>query len=127
MLNALPNSGEFCWNRLATADVNEAKRFYTALFGWEAFDVDMGTFIYTTFKLNNKNICGLLQRTGADNRSYWLSFIAVDDIEAAVSRAEKLGAKIEIPVTKVPNGKVAVILDTVGAYVGLREMEQAIK
>jgi uncharacterized protein len=127
MANTISNAGEFCWNRLMTADVAKAKQFYTGLFGWNAVDVDLGDLQYTTFQLNGANVGGLLKAPKANESAppYWLSFVAVNDIDAATSRAEKLGATIAVPVTNLPNGnKVAIIRDPVGAYIGLREMSR---
>ena len=47
------NPGGFCWVELATSDQNDAKRFYSALFGWEVIDSPMGpNEVYTMFKLD---------------------------------------------------------------------------
>ena len=39
---APPATSTFCWNELMTGDVEAAKKFYTALFGWETKEMDMG-------------------------------------------------------------------------------------
>ena len=49
-----------------------------------------------------------------------LDFVQVEDIEAAVSRVEKLGGTIARPITEIPGvGLIAMILDTEGNLIGL--------
>ena len=74
---------------------------------------------------DDKYIGGLIQAPKGQEKTYpshWLSFINVDDIHASLSKAEKLGATIVIPVTTIGNrGQVAIIIDPVGATIGLRQ------
>jgi len=49
-----------------------------------------------------------------------LDFIQVEEIDAAVSKVEKLGGKIAQPITAIPGvGLTAMILDTEGNLIGL--------
>ena len=44
-----PTGGVFVWDELMTTDVEDAKRFYGEVVGWESRDQDMGEFTYTLF------------------------------------------------------------------------------
>src|SRR4051795_10612898 len=41
--------GSFCWNELATRDMDAAKRFYGAVFGWEGMTGEYAGAPYTEF------------------------------------------------------------------------------
>jgi len=49
----------------------------------------------------------------------WMSYIAVDDVDARVKKAEKAGAKLMKPIFDVPGvGRIAILLEPGGAGVG---------
>jgi predicted enzyme related to lactoylglutathione lyase len=117
-------SGEFCWNRLMTPDVNGAKKFYCKLFGWEIHKTALGQVPIYVFKDGDKQIAGMIERPiGGDEKSYptmWMSYIAVEDINLTVTKAMELGAQVILPPTSIStNGYVAVLLDPTGARIGL--------
>ena len=51
----------FAWNELMTDDVEGAKAFYGALFGWEAETV-AGAMPYTEFKLDGRSVAGMMAK-----------------------------------------------------------------
>src|SRR5260370_37082413 len=100
------SAGCFCWIELHTADQNSAKNFYGALFGWNPQDMPMGPDgVYTIFKLQGRDAaagCSLRP----DERSmgvppHWLTYIAVDNVDGAVTKAQQLGGKILAPAIDV--------------------------
>lgn len=115
--------GEFCWNRLMTTDLNKAKEFYSDLFGWESFELDTGTTVYTIFKMGDKSICALMKippELEGVVLPNWLSFIAVNDIERMTDKARELGATVEVSALTIKNyGHASIIIDPSGARVGL--------
>lgn len=123
----MPYSGreanEFCWNRLMTRDLNEAKKFYSKLFGWELHKANLGDLPIFVFKKGNKEVGGLMETPIGLEESFsphWMSFIAVDDIHLSVAQAVELGASIILPVKAIgTSGHVSIITDPVGARVGL--------
>jgi predicted enzyme related to lactoylglutathione lyase len=49
----------------------------------------------------------------------WMSFLAVDDVDARVAKAVAAGAKLVMPVFDVPNvGRIAMLLEPSGAGIG---------
>ncbi len=49
----------------------------------------------------------------------WLSYIAVDDVDARVKKALTLGAKLMRPIFDVPNiGRIAILTEPGGAGIG---------
>src|SRR4051812_148052 len=51
--------GSLCWNELATRDVDQAKAFYGAAFGWEGETNAYGETSYTEWKLGGRTIGGV--------------------------------------------------------------------
>jgi len=119
--NAQP--GEFCWHRLVTPDIEDAKKFYTELFGWNSEDITVNGAKATVFSNGNKKIAHIskMPDQSANSLSQWISFITVENIHIIVHRAKKLGCKIELPVTAFTSfgGLVAILLDPQGARVGV--------
>ena len=119
-----PAAGTFCWNELMTRDVAAAKKFYTELLGWKTEDVDMGGCgTYTILKVGEQQIGGMFQMAGEQFEGVpanWMSYVAVDDLDAATKKAESLGAKIEMPPSDIPDtGRFSVITDPTGATIAL--------
>jgi predicted enzyme related to lactoylglutathione lyase len=119
---ASPRAGDFCWDELLTSDVAGATTFYTSLFGWGTSEMDMGSAgTYTILKLGETGIAGVMKmRADAKHRPMWLSYVAVDDVDATAGRAAKLGGTIAVPALDVPGvGRSAVIHDATGASLGI--------
>ncbi len=115
--------GEFCWNELITSDVAKSKEFYSSLFGWEMVDHDMGNKTYTMLKKGDKEVGGMMQiPKGHENEipPHWMSYVCVDNLEASVEKAKKLGANIKQPPMMVGDfGQLAVLQDPTGAHIAL--------
>ena len=118
---APPATSTFCWNELMTGDVEAAKKFYTALFGWETKEMDMGPAgMYTIFSSAGKDCAGMMKTPDENVPTAWLSYVTVEDVDASTSKAESLGAKVFVPPTDIPDmGRFSVIADPTGAAIGL--------
>jgi len=116
--------GHFHWNELRTHDIEKAKKFYADTLGWKfdkmatpdggdywiakAGDVPVGGM----FPLANKPEFASMQES-------WMSFIAVDDIDARVKKAEGAGAKLVMPIMNIPDvGRIGMLLEPGGAGIG---------
>ena len=113
--------GSFCWNELMTRDIEGAKRFYRDTIGWsyEPMKMDWGT--YWIAKSGDKNVGGMFELKapefdGVPNA--WMSYLAVDDVDARVAKAVKAGGKLMRPIFDVPGvGRIAILLQPDGAGV----------
>ena len=84
------------WFETLTTDVGRAAKFYSALFGWTPEEMPAPGMPYTTFKLGDTYVAGMLQITpemGA-MRPHWATYFTVTDADEAAREAVKLGAKI---------------------------------
>jgi predicted enzyme related to lactoylglutathione lyase len=115
--------GKFVWNELVTHDVAKAKKFYADVMGW-TYDAMPGVdgAAYWVAKMGDTRIGGIFPAEGpqwANVPEGWLSYIAVDDVDARVKKAQAVGAKLMRPIFDVPNiGRIAILTEPGGAGIG---------
>ena len=106
------------WSELQTRDVGKAKSFYEAVFGWKGTQFE-GMDAYTVFENDGRAIGGTMTMPAEvpkEMPSYWLTYFGVEDADATVEQATKLGAMVLAPPMDIPNvGRFAVIMDPQGA------------
>jgi predicted enzyme related to lactoylglutathione lyase len=121
----MPNP--FVHVELSTSDLAKAKSFYGSLFNWKLQDTDMaGIGTYTTIGVDGGTGGGMMNHPMPGQPSFWLSYVAVDDIAAATAKAKSLGATILRDVTPVAEmGWLSVIIDPTGAAIGLWQVKTA--
>lgn len=111
-----PSPGVPSWVDLATADLGDAIRFYTAMFGWsaEVSGDDFGG--YTTFTLNGLAVAGAGPLLGAGQPTAWSTYFAAGDADAVAARVAAAGGKVLVPPFDVlDQGRMAAFLDPSGA------------
>jgi predicted enzyme related to lactoylglutathione lyase len=116
--------GTFTWAELDTRDVEGAKAFYAAVFGWGAETSTGGGMEYTEFKLagGDESIAGMMampEGVPAQVPAYWLVYFGVEDVDAAVARVQELGGSVTVPGSDFPGGRFAVVGDPQGAMFGV--------
>ena len=122
MLEELKQPGRFCWNELMTSDVAGAKKFYGELFGWQLEDTPCGGMDYTTIKLNDDEIGGLMKKPAeAGNMPpMWGSYVTVTDVDTTAAKAVAMGGAICVPAQDIPDtGRFCVSKDPQGAMLSL--------
>jgi predicted enzyme related to lactoylglutathione lyase len=71
---------------------------------------------------DGKPIAGLFPLTGPEFDGVpesWMSYLAVDDVDARVAKAVKAGAKLMKPMFEVPGvGRIAILMEPGGAGIG---------
>lgn len=107
----------FTYLELHTTDPSRAKSFYTELFGWQTKDTPVPQIgAYTEIKPGEGPEGGLMKQMEPGARSAWLVYVKVPQLDDAVARAQKLGAKVAMPRTEIPEvGFFAVLDDPTGA------------
>ncbi len=116
----MASTGRFVWREALTTDSDASCRFYKALFGWTLKPVDMGGMTYTLIHLGEKQIGGIMAMpAGAKGApSSWMSYCAVDDVDAAAVRCTEAGGKVLMGPHDIPNvGRFATLQDATGAHV----------
>jgi len=114
--------GHFYWNELMTRDVERAKAFYQDTIGWRFEGMPMPNSTYWIAKLGDTPVGGIFDISGREFEGVpegWMSYLAVDDVDARVAKALKAGAKLMKPAFDVPGvGRIAVLTEPGGAGVG---------
>jgi uncharacterized protein len=103
---------------LSTQNASAAKDFYNKLFGWEFVDHDKGNMIYSTFQPSSGPGGGIFSMP--ELPTFWLAYVAVEDINAATERAVSLGASIHRGPVEIPHvGWITIFADPTGAPIGI--------
>ena len=114
-------TGNFVWCDLSSFRVARAKDFYSHLFGWTyhaATQPDGSPYYVAAAPFRDAaaifEMPANFQQMGLPR--FWMSYIAVDDIQAAVDRAKRLGGIVEVgPVAFDDDASIALIRDPLGA------------
>jgi predicted enzyme related to lactoylglutathione lyase len=113
--------GTLCWADLMTADAEAAKKFYSAVFGWQLTPGEKDPSGYLHIKNGEQYIGGVPPgglRPGVP--AHWLAYFLVSDCDASTSKATQLGAKVYMPPTSMEGvGRWSVIADPQGASFAL--------
>ena len=108
------NRGRFVWYDLMTTDPKKAEPFYTRVAGWGTQPFE--GMPYTMWTRDGAPIGGVGQVEPPGMPPHWLAYIAVPNVDAAVTQAEGLGGRTAVPGTDIPNvGRFAVLADPQGA------------
>ena len=115
-MNNIKTDSDFVWVDLSTFDIAEAKKFYSAVFGWK-YKEDNG---YQYAQIGAKQVSALflmpeyLQKINMP--SFWMSYISVNDASETVKAAKKVeGVIVEVEPFDFAGGKAALIRDPSGA------------
>ncbi|MCI2420849.1 VOC family protein [Saccharopolyspora sp. K220] len=107
------------WFDITAEDAAQAREFYAALFGWE-IDIDESMDYGLTRTADG--MPGGIGQAGphSPHPPGVVLYFAVDDVAAAVDRAERLGGSCVVPIWEIPGlGEMAVVVDVDGNRIGL--------
>jgi hypothetical protein len=107
---------------IVSPDAARARAFYTELFGWAAdADPAMGGYALVDTAAGEGAIGGGIGGATEPGEAGVKIYMRVDDLDAYLERAEKLGGTRVQPPTKLPGdaGSIAVFTDPDGNLVGL--------
>lgn len=118
----MPANGTFCWNELATKDLDAAKKFYTELLGWQLKESAAAGMAYNEIVVGGEHVGGMYQMMAeqGDAPSHWMAYVAVDDVDEKARRVEALGGRVCVRPMDIPNvGRFCVVNDPTGATLSL--------
>jgi predicted enzyme related to lactoylglutathione lyase len=115
--------GHFHWNELLTRNIEGPKDFYAKTIGWTYQPMTMADgATYWLAMLDGEPVAGLFPINRPEYAGVpecWMSYLAVDDIDARVKKAVAAGAKLMKPIFDVPDvGRIAMLTEPGGAGVG---------
>lgn len=117
--------GKVHWSELMTGDVPKALDYYKSICGWEVNEMTMpdgGTYyVATRDGVPTAGIMALADMPGADAvPPHWLTYLAVDDVDAAEAETTARGGTILRAAWDVPGvGRISILTDPGGAALGL--------
>jgi len=99
-------------------DGAKLKSFYTTLFDWEINSDN--PINYGLVKAEKNGIGGGIGENEPGEPGHAMFYVAVDDVQATLDLAEKMGGKTRVPITVIP-GMVtfAMFTDPEGNLIGL--------
>jgi predicted enzyme related to lactoylglutathione lyase len=110
--------GKFVWFELVTGDAKKAQAFYGEVLGWKAQAFPMGTTSYDMILAGDTldTMIGGYAPARDGGPARWLSYLSVEDVDAAVKAAAANGGTVVEPPSEVPGvGRRARIADPLGA------------
>lgn len=110
------------WLDLGVPDLDRAKAFYRALFGWEYQESTAATGPFTMCLLRGRRVAALRPVSAVDvpGESWWHVYLATDDCHGTAKRIGDAGGTLLVPPSDVADlGRTAVFADPVGARFSL--------
>jgi len=125
-LGLVDQPGSLFWTELYTPDEAAAYGFYRSVFGWESLTMPMpgdgGSYrmVHPAGRSPDSMFGGLVPLGSdpleSDSSPHWLLYFAVDDCDAAVRTAERLGGTVRLAPTDIEGvGRFAKLTDPYGA------------
>jgi uncharacterized protein len=120
---ALVNApGALTWNELQSPELDASAQFYADLFGWSLEQLPDSEERYLRIQNGGANNGGMRSLTPPSPPN-WLTYFAVEDIDAALAKVDELGgSKLAGPIP-ISVGKIAVVADPQGAVFALHAGE----
>ncbi|MFF7236503.1 VOC family protein [Streptomyces collinus] len=122
-VDAADEPGALCWVELYTADIAAAAAFYHRVLGLETSGVPFPGGTYTCVNPSGAGEDAMFggmvpladDPTEAAAGPSWLPYFAVEDTDAVVEQAQRLGGTVRVPATTVPGvGRMARLADPWG-------------
>ena len=104
---------------IRSADPDATRSFFGSLFGWTFPEGAIPGYTYVDSGVPDALPAGIGPVQGGSQLVTF--FVGVDDIDAAVSSAEKLGGSVVQAPVRVPGVAFALIADPAGQVVGLAQ------
>ena len=115
----MTSHGHFHRNELATRDVEKAKKFYADTLGWTYEGMPMPEGTYWVASAGGEPVAGIVDAGSDGTPESWMSYIAVDDVDARAKKAVQAGAKVVQPAFDIPGvGRIVILAEPGGASIG---------
>lgn len=101
-------------------DQEGLRSFYTQLFGWKTTEMSSASGdAYAFVEAEEGGIAGGIGKARDGIEGHVTFYVGVDDLEAALSKAESLGGRRLTEPMDIPNGQIAHFADPEGHVIGL--------
>jgi predicted enzyme related to lactoylglutathione lyase len=113
--------GVVCWSELNVRDVLGAQKFYATTLGWSFEPMPMPDMTYWIISSGPARVGGMFEMKGEGFENipeHWMTYIAVDDVDARLAKAVAAGARICKDAFDIRGvGRMAVLAEPGGAVV----------
>lgn len=109
----------FVWYELVTSDLDAAQAFYGEVVGWQAVPFPGGQGDYRVLNMAGKGIGGLMALPEGMTDPFWMGYVGVADIDAAVAGLEGAGGTVHRRFDIPEVGRIALVADPQGAGLAL--------
>jgi len=111
------------WLDLSSSDAAGSREFYSKLFGWQVdVNPDPQYGGYALGKLGGKDVAGIGPKQSPEGPSAWLVYIGTKNADETVKKTTAAGGRVIVqPMQVGPQGRMAVIQDPAGAFIGAWE------
>ena len=118
--NALSQGRTFVWHEVYGPKTEDLIQFYTEALDFGTSVMPMGEMgDYHMLTRDGQGVCGVMGTQGTHMEGtppHWSTYIAVDDVDARLTKCVELGAKVLVEAMDVPTvGRMALIQDPFGA------------
>ena len=109
------------WIDVSSPDIDKSKAFYSGLFNWDAQTVpDPQAGGYTMFFKDGKMVGAAMPTFSPEQPPVWTNYVCTDDADATARAAKEAGGQVPMePMDVMGQGRMAMLQDSTGAYVGV--------
>jgi predicted enzyme related to lactoylglutathione lyase len=109
--------GKFVWFEHASNDAKKAQAFYAEVLGWKVMPWAEGAYtMILAGDAPDSMVGGYTALTAGHSRPHWISYVSVEDVDAASRAAAAKGGKVLEAPHEIPGvGRTARIADPQGA------------
>ncbi|PRY42241.1 VOC family protein [Umezawaea tangerina] len=120
-LTTVQPDGTPTWVDLGIPDLDRAKEFYGALFGWEFSTSGPETGHYTTCLLDGRRVAAIVPDPEPGGTDFaWNVYLATADVDATAKSVIEAGGTVRVePSDVMTQGRMAIAVDPTGAQFGL--------
>jgi uncharacterized protein len=117
--------GKFVWHEQVSSDPKQAQDFYTELFSWDTEVFKPGEVDYAMISSSGQSHGGFGMAQEGAPPPHWLSHVRVENVDETIEKAKNAGGKVAAgPFEMGEVGRMAIISDPQGAYLGIYQPEQ---
>jgi len=113
-------AGDFHWNELVSSNPEKATKYFQMTIPYEHETMEMPGGPYHVLKSQDAPRLGVANKTDSEGKSHFVQYVAVDDCDETLARAEAKGAKRTADPVDVPGvGRFVIFADPCGAQLGI--------
>jgi predicted enzyme related to lactoylglutathione lyase len=107
--------GAVAWTDVRLSDTAVGGKFYATVFDHSFRPIPDAPADYATVHVGDGEAVAGIVGTPEGVPSHWLTYFAVDDVDAVVATAARAGAEVLMPAEDTGSGRIAILTDPFGA------------